>query len=222
MANAPHGFDTQYKTLQHYEIHRNLTLTGEEFGIGRATLSRWKAKGWPTEITGGRNWDDYLKEKDERAIEKSKERAAVNQNSEMAEFLEEQKKDVKEMLKVLGERLKSGAGVKISYSDYDKLLLTLFRLDNQAADRLAWQRTFIRDVVRALVSRVSNPSEVELVKLDIMAAVEKSISRLGVVPNAGALPSPSDQLPTASELQASFDVQEAEYEDVSQSASGES
>lgn len=192
-------FKDELMALNHYEVNRNLSDTARTLKIGRTTLHRWKTSGVPQSITGGLDWDQYIEQKDRAVVKKATEETAVRVNRDAINFIEESKLDLGEIIEKLKTDLLAGYA-KPTFGDYEKLLMMYLRLDNQANDRVLWQRAFIRDVIRAVIKRYGKTSELDLLKLDIATAVETSFKNLAVA-NPQELPAPEDQIPTNQELE---------------------
>jgi hypothetical protein len=179
------------RALMAFMDGKKIAPLAKEMGCSRQTLTTWKRDGLPIEITGGKNWDEYVIQERSRDLEKFQARAADRANQESLEFFETAKADVKVLFDTLKARLLDKEGIP-SYADVDRLLTTFIRLDNQASDRVIWMQDMMRKLFTIVMTRVEDDRTLTQIRTDMMQLSVNETRKLGLIPNQKELPKPGD------------------------------
>lgn len=174
------------RALKRYEYYGgNLKKVSQDEGMpSRPTLRKMRDEGRPHEITGGRDWDKFLKDKREKALTQRRMEIAQRAEENADDIVGTSKKHISEMLEVIHDKFLTGE-VDVKGSDYVKLLEKAMMLENMDAEKLSFMRWFVEEIFAIVVDEFRDePGRIHRVKSEISRLLKDEMEKLNLPQNA--------------------------------------
>lgn len=179
------------RALRRYEYYGGVLakVAAEDDMPSAPTLRKMKEEGRPESLTGGRDWDLYLKDKKEKMLAERRVEIAQRAEENADDIISSSQRQISEMLEVIHDKFLRGE-VDVRGTDYVKLLEKAMMLENMDAEKLQFMRWFVEEVFSIVVDEFRDqPGKLQKVQGDISRLLRDEMSKLNLPQNASK---PSD------------------------------
>ena len=177
-----YGVEDQKSALEEYERQKCVlshVAKLDEYP-SRPVLAKWRDEGLPHEVTGGKSWDEYLREKRSKELEKRRDEIITKARSRGTDLSVAAEDDIPVMLQSISEGVKSGE-VELKISDYIKLVELQERLQSKDEVKLRWAKKFVLKVFSIITDELRDDMDsVHRIKEKVAIAFENTKENLDV------------------------------------------
>lgn len=178
--------------LDLYELHDgNISEVARDKRMpSRITLIKWKKEGHPKIVTGGRDWDSYLDNKQEALVKSSNIRRAKEHNS----FLDEAIDGIESVFRQVRDKIEAG-DFEAKPADMEKMIKLYMQLDQRDVEKKNWMDGMMVHVL-TIISEVVNLEQFTVIRTKFQDLERQETKKLDLVVDTG-LP----ELPSYEDLQ---------------------